>query len=206
MMVCRIIAGVILSCLIFSALGAAQIDSSNSSSFEQYLKNLPINQTSYDIQNKTPVVFKNISDEILKINSSYIKNMTGLSIGILNNMTLCGMDLSDLSDDDLMPDIKLEDVHTDIGFPDLLGYHPDCTFILNNTGDADGVAVINFEKDNKILLKKASILAPKKTARKFNEKVDLPLSSFGRVKIICYIESQRKATVNDCLDLSVRKN
>jgi hypothetical protein len=189
-----------------SALGAAQINSINSSSsFEQYLKKLPINQTSYDIQ-KTPVIIKNISDEILKINSSYIKNMTGLPVGILNNMTICGIDLSDLSDNDLKPDIKLEDVHTDIGFPDLLGYHPDCTFILNNTGEADGVAVINFEKDNKILLKKTSILAPKNTARKFNEKVDLPLSSFGRAKIICYIESQRRATVNDCLDPYVRKN
>jgi hypothetical protein len=205
-------AGIILSCLILSALCAAQNGSngSDSNGFENYLKKLPLNQTYQIIQNKTPVIIKEISSDILKINSTDLSditdNVTVLAGDVLYNMSLCGIDISDISNDNLMPDIKLESVHTDIGFPDLLGYHPDCTFILNNTGDADGVAVINFENDNNILLKKATILAPKKTARKFNEKVDLPLASLGRAKISCYIESQRKAVVNDCLDPYVRKN
>lgn len=143
---------------------------------------------------------------MLQVNSSDIENLTNLSSGLLNDLSICDINLTETADPSLKPDIRLFDVRTDTGSFDLFGRHADCTFILNNTGNGDGVAVVNFERDNGILLKKESFLVSKGTARKFNEKLDLPILSGGQATVSCYIESQRKAGARDCLDPYVRKS
>ncbi|MCX6677442.1 MAG: hypothetical protein NTU95_05795 [Methanothrix sp.] len=197
------LAGIILLFLAMISIGQAQI---NNNGFDVYLKNLSLEQATDEIKSRAPGIIENVSQDLLQVNSSDIQNLSNLSSGLLNGLSICDINLIESSDPDRKPDIRLLDVRTDTGSFDLLGRHADCTFTLNNTGNGDGVAVVNFERDNGILLKKASFLVAKNTARKFNEKLDLPLLSFGQVKITCYIESQRKAKAEDCLDPYVRKN
>ncbi len=170
------------------------------------LSNQSLEQATDMIRSRAPGIIENASQDLLQVNSSDIENLTNLSSGLLNDLSICDINLTETADLSLKPDIRLLDVRTDTGIYDLLDRHADCTFTLNNTGNGDGVAVVNFERDNGILLKKTSFLVAKNTALKFNEKLDLPLLSFERVTISCYIESQRKACARDCLDPYVRKS
>jgi hypothetical protein len=178
------------------SLGSSQI---NINATEMSLKNL-----TNTFINEAPQIAEKIKN--VSLNSSVISLMNR-SHEFLNNLTII--------DDQLQPEIKLENGFTD-SYMDLTGYHFDCTFILNNTGNADGIAVINFEKDNGRFIKRASFLVPANTARKFNEKVTLaPLEvlpdiiSLNDTKVTFYIESQRKSTIPkipDYLDLGIHKN
>jgi hypothetical protein len=181
----------ILAATVLITLGSAQL---NTSGLDDSLINFSINHGSSDIMNKTTKIIENVSLDISKINSSNIIILKNLSDDLLSNPYQS------------KPNIKMEDAHTATGY-DLSGYYSDCTFTLNNTGDADGVAIINFELDN-TLKEKTSFLVPAKRALKFNEKISLPLSSalsFDSVEILCYVESQRKATIMDFIDPNIRK-
>ena len=130
--------------IIMITLGSAQLDISELSNS---LRDLSLNQSSSDILNKTTKIVKNLPIDISKINSSEARNWENISFDLLNNR------------DQAKPNIMIEDANTDTDL-DILGYYSDCTFTLNNTGGADGIAVINFERDNKILLEKNSFFVP----------------------------------------------
>ena len=93
------------------------------------------------------------------------------------------------------PIIKLENPHTEVGFPDLSGFHPDCTFTLNNTGEADGFATVDLKTDSGALLKKEEFPVPKKTAPTYHLKVNMSFWPIPGSDTIKYnIESNRSAT------------
>jgi hypothetical protein len=170
------------------------------------LSNLSLEQATGEIKSRAPGIIGNVSQDLLQVNSSDIENLSNLSSELLNDLSICDINLTETADPSRKPDIRLLDMRTDTGSFDLLGRHADCTFILNNTGNCDGVAVVNFEKGNGILLKKEYFLVLKGAAQKFNEKLDLPILSSGQATVSCYIESQRKASARDCLDPYIRKS
>jgi len=170
------------------------------------LSNQSLEQATDMIRSRAPGIIENASQDLLQVNSSDIENLTNLSSGLLNGLSICDINLTESSDPSRKPDIRLLDVRTDTGSFDLFGRHADCTFTLNNTGNGDGVAVVNFERDNGILLKKEYFLVLKGAAQKFNEKLDLSILSGGQATVSCYIESQRKASAGDCLDPYIRKS
>ena len=99
--------------------------------------------------------------------------------------------------------INLESFHTEVGWPDSSGYHLDCTFTLNNTGNANGFATVDLETDKGQLLKKLTDLkVPKNSFSTYNVKIDVPILSFpGSDSIKYIIENQRAATKEEVFDL-----
>jgi len=189
--ICFIVAALVL----FISLGSAQI---NVSTLGTSIINLT--PSSSDFMNETEEMVKNFS---LKVpNSTYIHTLRNISREVLNS--------SKMINDNSTPEIKLEEGVTD-GYIDLSGYIFDCTFILNNTGYADGIAIINFLEDGKILREKASFFVPARTAQKFNEKITLPHTKFFSLEdanITFYIERQRKPenNIEDIIGFNIRKN
>ncbi len=93
------------------------------------------------------------------------------------------------------PNITLEKSITEVGFPDLSGYHPDCTFTLNNTGNGDGFATVDFKTNSGALLKKEVFPVPKNTAATYHTKVNMSLWPIPGSDSITYnIESTKSAT------------
>jgi len=121
-MIYRKMVGIVLSVLVLIAFGHAQINN-NSGSLEEYLKNLSLNQASHEIESNAPAIIKNVSQDILRINSSDIEDIANRSLGIINNVSICGIDLSEASDSNLLPDITLADVHTN-DYYDMFGHIP----------------------------------------------------------------------------------
>lgn len=93
------------------------------------------------------------------------------------------------------PKITLENTHTEVGFPDLSGFHPDCTFTLNNTGNGDGFTTVVLKTDSGAFLTKEEFPVPKNTAATYHMKVNMSLWPIPGSDTVKYnIEGMRSAT------------
>jgi hypothetical protein len=99
--------------------------------------------------------------------------------------------------------ITIERTHTELD-TDLSGGQLaiiDCTFALNNSGDADGIATLIIETESGKILKKLDVYVLAKSLNEMSMKVDISFLDAMTYKNTKYrISGQRKATPQDAID------